>query len=44
MYNISPHSFISIKIYVDCNHLFHEECGNSITNIDQRVVVERMLI
>jgi C-terminal processing protease CtpA/Prc len=35
MYNMSPHSFISMEFSSDCDHLFHEECGNSFTNIDQ---------
>jgi hypothetical protein len=34
MYNMSPHSFISMKFTSDCDHLFHEECGNSFMNID----------
>jgi hypothetical protein len=32
-HNISPHSFISMKFSSGCDHLFHEECGNSFTNI-----------
>jgi hypothetical protein len=35
MYKLSPHSFISMKFSSDCDHLFHEECGNSSTNIGQ---------
>jgi hypothetical protein len=32
-HNISPHNFISMKFPSDYDHLFHEECGNSFTNI-----------
>jgi hypothetical protein len=35
IHNMSPHSFISIKFSSDYDHLFHEECGNSFTNICQ---------
>jgi hypothetical protein len=35
MYNLSPHSFINMKFSSECDHQFHEECGNSFTNIDQ---------
>jgi hypothetical protein len=35
IFNLSPHSLVSMKFSSDCDHLFHEECGNSITNIDQ---------
>jgi hypothetical protein len=34
MHNLSPHSFISKKFSSGCDHLFHEECGNSFANID----------
>jgi hypothetical protein len=33
--NLSPHISVSIKFSSGCAHLFHEECGNSFTNIDQ---------
>jgi hypothetical protein len=36
IHNLSPHSFISIKFTSGCDHLFHEECGNSFTNICQQ--------
>jgi hypothetical protein len=32
-HNISPRSFISMKFSSGCDHLFHEECGNSFTDI-----------
>jgi hypothetical protein len=35
IHNLSPHSFISIKFSSGYDHLFHEECGNSFTNICQ---------
>jgi hypothetical protein len=35
LFNLSPHSFINMKFSSDCDHLFHEECGSSFTNIDQ---------
>jgi hypothetical protein len=34
IFNPSPHSFVSMKFSSDCDHLFHEECGNSFTNTD----------
>jgi hypothetical protein len=36
IHNLSPHSFISIKLSSGCDHQFHEECGNSFTNIYQQ--------
>jgi hypothetical protein len=36
IHNLSPHSVISIKFSFGCDHLFHEECGNSFTNICQQ--------
>jgi hypothetical protein len=36
IHNLSPHSGISKKIFFGCDHLFHEECGNSFTNICQQ--------
>jgi hypothetical protein len=36
IHNPSPHRFISIKFSSGCDHLFHEECGNSFTNICQQ--------
>jgi hypothetical protein len=33
IHNLSPHNFISMKFSSSCDHLFHEECGNSFTNI-----------
>jgi hypothetical protein len=36
IHNLSPHSFISIKFSSGCDHLFHEECGNSLMNICQQ--------
>jgi hypothetical protein len=36
IHNLSPHNFISIKVSSGCDHLFHEECGNSFTNICQQ--------
>jgi hypothetical protein len=35
MYNMSPHSFVSMKFSSDYDHLFHEKCDNSFMNIDQ---------
>jgi hypothetical protein len=32
-----------MKFSFDCDHLFHDECGNSITNIDQCGFMENML-
>jgi hypothetical protein len=32
-HNLSPHSFMSMKFSSGCDHLFHEECGDSFTNI-----------
>jgi hypothetical protein len=32
-HNLSPHSFINMKFSSGCDHLFHEECGNSFTSI-----------
>jgi hypothetical protein len=36
IHNLSPHSVISIKFSSGCDHLFHEEFGNSFTNICQQ--------
>jgi hypothetical protein len=36
IHNLGPHSVIRIKFSSGCDHLFHEECGNSFTNICQR--------
>jgi hypothetical protein len=36
IHNLSPHSAISIKFSSSCDHLFHEEFGNSFTNICQQ--------
>jgi hypothetical protein len=36
VHNLSPHSFIDIKFSSGCDHLFHDECGNSVTNICQQ--------
>jgi hypothetical protein len=35
IFNLSPHSFVSMKFSSDCDHLFHEECEDSFTNIEQ---------
>jgi hypothetical protein len=35
IFNLSPHSFVSMKFSSGCDHLFHEECGNSFMSIDQ---------
>jgi hypothetical protein len=35
IHNLRPHS-LSIKFSFGCDHLFHEECGNSFTNICQQ--------
>jgi hypothetical protein len=43
IHNLSPHSFISIKLSSGCDHQFHEECGNSFTNIYQQWFVESTL-
>jgi hypothetical protein len=43
IHNLSPHSNMSIKFSSGCDHLFHEEFGNSFTNICQKWFVERML-
>jgi hypothetical protein len=40
---MSPHSIISMKFSSDYNHLFHEECGSSIMNVEQRLFVEMTL-
>jgi hypothetical protein len=34
-HNLSSHSFIRMKFSSGCDHLFHEECDNSFTNICQ---------
>jgi hypothetical protein len=36
IHNLSPHNIISIKFSSRCDHLLHEECGNSFTNICQQ--------
>jgi hypothetical protein len=36
IHNLIPHSVISIKLSSGCDHLFHEEFGNSFTNICQQ--------
>jgi hypothetical protein len=36
IHNLSPHSVINIKFSSGCDHLFHEECGNSFTNMGQQ--------
>jgi hypothetical protein len=36
IHNLSPHSVISIKFSSGCDHLFHEEFGNSSTNTCQQ--------
>jgi hypothetical protein len=36
IHNLSPHSVSSIKFSSGCDHLFHEEFGNSFTNICQQ--------
>jgi hypothetical protein len=36
IHNLSPHTLISIKFSPNCDHLFHEEFGNSFTNICQQ--------
>jgi hypothetical protein len=36
IHNLSPHNVISIKFSSGCDHLFHEEFGNSFTNICQQ--------
>jgi hypothetical protein len=33
IHNLSPHNVINIKVSSDCDHLLHEESGNSFTNI-----------
>jgi hypothetical protein len=33
IHNLSPQNVISIKFSSGCDHLFHEECYNSFTNI-----------
>jgi hypothetical protein len=35
MFNLSPHSFVSMKFSSGYDHMFYEKCGNSFTNIDQ---------
>jgi hypothetical protein len=35
IFNLSPHSFVSMKFSTGCDHLFHEGCDNSFTKIDQ---------
>jgi hypothetical protein len=44
IHNLSPQSFISKKFSSGCDHLFHEEYGNSFMNICQQWFVERMLL
>jgi hypothetical protein len=34
--NLSPHSVINMKFSSGWDHLFHEECGISFTNIYQQ--------
>jgi hypothetical protein len=34
---MSPHSIINMKVSYACDHLFHEECGSSITNVEHRL-------
>jgi hypothetical protein len=36
IHNLSLHCVISIKFSSGCDHLFHEEFGNSFTNICQQ--------
>jgi hypothetical protein len=36
IHNLSPHNVIDIKFSSGCDHLFHEECGNSFMNIWQQ--------
>jgi hypothetical protein len=36
IHNLSPHNVISKKISSGYDHLLHEECGNSFTNICQQ--------
>jgi hypothetical protein len=36
IHDLSPHSVISIKFSSSCDDLFHEEFGNSFTNICQQ--------
>jgi hypothetical protein len=36
IHNLIPHSVISMKFFSDCDHLFHEEFGNSSMNIYQQ--------
>jgi hypothetical protein len=36
IHNLSSHNFVNMKFSSDCDHLFHEECGNSCMNIWQQ--------
>jgi hypothetical protein len=36
IHNLISHSVINMKFSSGCDHLFHEECGNSFTNICQQ--------
>jgi hypothetical protein len=42
-YNLSQQSIINVKFSSGSDHLVHEECGSSITNVDQHVFVETII-
>jgi hypothetical protein len=39
-YNLRQHRIINVKFSFGSDHLAHDECDRSITNVDQRVFVE----